>query len=80
MSECNKDYIRGMETLRKIYKRILENESTKEERLLLFDSWFKSCASNEWLLWSLLDTEEEPSEKEVAIFLEKMGQILVNDI
>ena len=73
-------YMEKMDALRAAYRRIEHNEASREDKHLLFDAWINSGASNEWLLWSLLDTKEEPSEKEVELFLRRMKQIFVNDI
>ena len=69
-----------MEDIRAAYRRMINNESTREDRELVYLSWIKSAASNEWFLWYLLDTEKAPSEKDVEDFVKRMDQILENDI
>ena len=67
--------------LREIYSKILNGESTKEERLELLDNHNRlGGMSIEWFLSNLNGSMKEPIDEEVSQYTKTIESIIMNDL
>ncbi len=67
--------------LREIYSKILNGESTKEERLELLDNHNSlGGMSIEWFLSNLNGSMKEPIDEEVSQYTKTIESIIINDL
>lgn len=67
--------------LREIYSKILNGESTKEERLELLDNHnHLGGMSIEWFLSNLNGSMQEPTDEEVSQYMKTIESIIMNDL